>query len=497
MREKMKKNVVTGLAGILILSMMLLSGCSRSGEKEQTKLDADHPVSLKVWHYYNGTQQATFDSLLEEFNATVGKEKGIYMEGYSYGAVADLEKAVENSMNEEIGAEDLPDLFSSYADTAYSAQKKGKLADLTKYFSKKELSEYVDSYIKEGYFDGSKALYLLPIAKSTEIMMLNRTDWDKFAKATDTALDELSTLEGVAKVAEKYYQWTDDQTPKIPDDGKAFYGRDSMANYFVICMRQMGKEIFQVKDGKVVFQTDKKLLRRLWENYYVPYVNGYFTSCGRFRSDDVKTGDILAYTGSTSSTFYFPDKVENDGKSHDIDFEVLDAPIMEGGENYKVQQGAGMAVTKSDARKEYAACVFLKWFTKQEQNLRFVCDSGYMPVCKKANNIHVIDEVIQKENIEMNDKAYASLKNVMNGFEKKKFYTTKSFQNGYSARNILETHLSEWSKRDRKAVKKKQAAGVSQKKAVKAYISDASFEKWYQDFCDALAQTQKNTDKIE
>lgn len=493
----MKKNEILKLAGVLALSAVMLSGCAGSKEKGQTELDANNPLSLKVWHYYNGTQQATFDSLLEEFNATVGKEKGIYVEGSSYGAVADLEKAVESSLNEEIGADDLPDMFSSYADTAYSVQKEGKLADLTQYFTDKELSEYVDSYIQEGYFGDGKALYLLPVAKSTEIMMLNRTDWDKFANAAGVSLEDLSTLEGVAKVAEKYYKWTDAKTPKIPDDGKAFYGRDSLANYFVIGMRQMGQEIFQVKDGKVTFQTDKKLLRRLWENYYVPYVNGYFTACGRFRSDDVKTGDILAYTGSTSSTFYFPDQVENGGKSHDIDFEVLDAPIMEGGENYKVQQGAGMAVTKSDPQREYASCVFLKWFTKQEQNLRFVCDSGYMPVRKKANNIKVIDEVIQKDNIEMNEKAYASLKNVMSGFENKKFYTTKNFQNSYSARTVLDTHLAEQAKKDRKAVEEKLAAGVSRKQAVKAYISDASFEKWYRDFCDALAQTQQSSNETE
>ena len=45
---------------------------------------------------------------------------------------------------------------------------------------------------------------------------------------------------------------------------------------------------------------------------------------------------------------------------------------MKGGKNYKVQQGAGMAVTKSDDEHEYAATVFLKWFSKKEQNLESV-----------------------------------------------------------------------------------------------------------------------------
>ena len=89
--------------------------------------------------------------------------------------------------------------------------------------------------------------------------------------------------------------------------------------------------------------------------------------------DDVKTGDILAYTGSTSSAVYFPDTVEIGNKSYPIDYIVCDSPVMEGGENIKVQQGAGMAVTKSDEEHEYAASVFLKWFTQKNQNLRFVC----------------------------------------------------------------------------------------------------------------------------
>ena len=479
-------------AGLLLMVLTMLTGCGASGgqQKKTVKLDVDNPVSLKVWHYYNGTQQATFDSLLEEFNSTVGKDEGIYIEGSSYGAVSDLEEAVTKSLNEEVGAEELPDIFSSYADMAYSVQKKGKLADLSQYFTKEELSKYVDSYVQEGYFDNNDALYLLPVAKSTELMMLNKTDWDEFAADTGASVEELSTMEGVAEVAKRYYEWTDDKTPDIPDDGKAFYGRDSMANYFVIGMRQMGTEIFQVKDGKVTIRTDKDKIHRLWENYYVPYVNGYFTACGRFRSDDVKTGDILAYTGATSSTFYFPDSVEDGKKSHDIDFEVLNAPIMKGGENVKVQQGAGMAVTKSDSKKEYASCVFLKWFTKKEQNLQFVCDSGYMPVMKDSNDIQEIDKVIKKDHIEMNQKVYAGLKNVMDDFDQTTFYTTKTFDNGYSARTVLESSLSDQAKKDREKIEAKMKAGVSRQKEVKNYISDSSFERWYQKFCKALKSAQ-------
>ena len=487
----MKKRIIALFAAcFMVVSLCTACNSSKKEEAKTVKLDPDDPVTLKVWHYYNGTQQVTFNKLLEKFNATVGKEKGIYVEGHGHGSVADLEKAITNSVNEEVGAEDMPDIFSTYADTAYSIEQKGKLADLSQYFTKDELSKYVDSYIQEGYLNNDKKLYLLPVAKSTEIMLLNKTDWEPFAKATGTKISELKTMEGITKVAKKYYEWTDAKTPDTPNDGKAFYGRDSMANYIIISMKQMGKAIFEVKDGKVIVNTDKKLLKRVWENYYVPYVSGYFASYGRFRSDDVKTGNILAYTGSTSSAFYFPDIVEDENSSHKIDHEVLEAPVMKGGKNYKVQQGAGMAVTKSDEEHEYAATVFLKWFSKKEQNLQFVCEASYMPVLKEANNMKTVDKLVKEKKVKMDDKTYECLKNTLDNFDTTNFYTTKTFKNGYDMRKVLDYNLSDQAIKDKAVIDKKIKAGASREEILKKYTSDQNFEKWYQGFCKALKEAQ-------
>ena len=482
-----KKYVATLLAGLMALS---LTGCGESDKDsgKTVKLDPDHPVSLTIWHYYNGAQQAMFDTLVKEFNASVGKEKGIYVEGYSQGSVSDLEQAVTSSLNGEVGAEELPDIFSSYSDTAYAVQKDGKLADLSAYFTEDELSKYVDAYIQEGYFNQDDALYLFPVAKSTEITMINKTDWEPFAKETGTTVDELATTEGITEVAQRYYEWTDEQTPDVPDDGKAFYGRDSMSNYFIIGMKQMGKEIFEVKDGKVTFNTDKELIRRLWDNYYVPYMKGYFASLGKFRSDDVKTGDILAYTGSTSSAVYFPDTVELESESYPIDYIVCNAPVMKDGENVRVQQGAGMAVTKSDEEHEYAASVFLKWFTQKDQNLRFVCESSYMPVLKEANSVEALDSVIKENGIEINQKVYDCFTAEMKDFEKTSFYTPKSFDNGYSARKVLDYSLTDKASADKEALDEAIENGETKEEALAQYLTDDNFESWYTQFCDALDQ---------
>lgn len=161
-------------------------------------------------------------------------------------------------------------------------------------------------------------------------------------------LADLETFEGITATARAYYAWTDSLTD-APDDGKAFFGRDAMANYCIIGSRQLGAEVFG--DGTLV--PDKDVFRRLWDNYYVPYINGWFTASGRFRSDSARMGDIVALVGSSSGSIYFPSAVSvSDSESYRITCTVLPAPIFAGGERYAVQQGAGMCVIKSDSATE-------------------------------------------------------------------------------------------------------------------------------------------------
>ena len=470
--------------GLICLAAALMAALAGCGAK--SPLDPKDPVSLTVWHYYNGSQQAAFDALVEEFNDTAGRELGIYVESYSQGSVPDLESAVRDAINGKVGAAAMPDIFSSYADTAYEVEQAGALADLSSYLGGEELEKYVDSYIEEGRIAADGTLRIFPTAKSTEIMMINRTDWEDFSAATGAALEDLRTIEGVAEVSKAYYEWTDSLTPGVPEDGRAFYGRDAMANYFIIGLQQLGVEIFQVENGEMTLNTPREELRRLWENYYVPMVKGYFGAYGSFRSDDVKTGDILAYTGSTTSAMYFPDQVELDEGSRPIDYIVMPAPVFEGGRACAVQQGAGMVVSRSDQRHEYASVEFLKWFTQAENNLRFGSVSGYLPVLKEANSTEKLDEVIADQGLTVSPKTYDCLTTIFSEMEGMNLYTNKSFQNGSAARKVLEYHLADRAAADRAVVLEAIAQGESLEEASADYVSDGAFEEWYGAFCEAL-----------
>ena len=257
-----------------LAACLFMAGCSGAASVNTSK--NSEPVDITIWHYYNGSQKAAFDDLVNEFNDTVGKEKGIYVEGHSKGNVSELENAVLSSSRKEVGSEEMPDIFSSYADTAFELEKEGLLADLAPYFTEEEQNSYMDSYIEEGQKGLNGELEIFPVAKSTEIMMMNKTVWDEFSAAAGVSLEDLKTKEGVVRVAERYYNWTDGKTPDIPYDGKAFYGRDAVANLFIIGSMQLGVELFHVENQQVTLQKDLGLLlcpiceRIFWGLWKIP-----------------------------------------------------------------------------------------------------------------------------------------------------------------------------------------------------------------------------------
>lgn len=463
-----------------------LTGCV--GTKATTPLDAKNPVTIEVWNYYNGDQLTAFDNLVKEFNETVGKEKGIIVKSSSQGSVNDLETNVLAAIKGEVGAAEVPNIFMAYADTAYTADQMGGIVDLRKYMTEEEIAQYIDSYVKEGDFSGSDEMKIFPIAKSTEVLVLNKTDWDVFASETGARYEDMADMEGLVKTAQSYYEWTDAMTPDVAADGKALFGRDAMANYMLIGSMQLGTELFQVTDGKMTLHFEKDTIRTLWDNYYIPFVKGYFAATGRFRSDDIKTGNIIAYVGASSGASFFPDVVnKSESESYAIEMDVLPAPGFAGGAAYTVQQGAGMVVTQGSDAEIYACVEFLKWFTADEQNILFSVQSGYLPVTKTANDKAAILESGAQISFNMEK----TLPVAVDMITQNQPYTTKAFEEGTKARNILEYSMSDLAAQDRAIVVERIAAGQTLEDAVAEFCTDDYFNAWYEETLEQLQACER------
>lgn len=465
----MRKRSIVALA---IVACALLAGCGDREDKTETK----DLVRITVWNYYNGDQKEAFDTLVQEFNDTVGTQKGIVVESHGQGSVTDLEENVMAAIRGDVGASEVPDIFAAYADTAYSADLMEAVVDLRDYLTEEELSAYVDGYIEEGDFSGEGEIKIFPIAKSTEVMAVNKTGWEEFAAATGAVYEDMSTMEGLAETARLYYEWTDAQTPGIKNDGKALYGRDAMANYMIIGAMQLGTELFEVENGRMTLHFEEKTIKKLWDCYYVPFIKGYFAASGRFRSDDMKTGNIIAYTGSCSSASYYPQTVSiSDTESYPIEIEVLPAPQFEGAEQYAVQQGAGMVVTRGTEAEITASIEFLKWFTDAERNVRFAAESGYLPVKKEANE----KEAIVNSGFEMSKDIENTLMVAIDTVNSNYMYTTRAFEYGAAARAFLETVMSEQAVADRAVVVERLETGMSFDEAVAEFCTEKYFKAWY------------------
>ena len=274
----MKK--VIALFLILVLSACTLAGCSDG------KLDPKKPITLTMWHNYGGDMQQTMDLLIDEFNSTVGKEKGIVIDVTAISSSSELNKSLTMIVNGDPGAPAMPDIFTGYPKVAIQFQQKGMLANFDNYFTDKELAEYVDAFVEEGRIaDGG--LYVFPIAKSTEVLYVNQTLFDKFAAATGAKQEDFATFEGIARLSKQYYEWS---------GGKQFYAADSWFNFAEVGMAQLGSSIFS---GEALSLENEKF-DHIFDTVYAPAVEGGIAIYDGYSSDLSKTGDLICSTGSSA-----------------------------------------------------------------------------------------------------------------------------------------------------------------------------------------------------
>lgn len=464
-----KKNRTVAIL-ILVLLTGMLSSC---GSKEtQSPLDPDKPVTITIWHYYNGHIKDKFDALVNEFNETVGMEKGIAVDALSQGDVGQLADAVFASANQAMGADPLPDIFAAYPDNAIRIHEISGLVSLETYFTADELSQYRPEFLEEGRFGRDKKSYIMPIAKSFETLFVNKKAWEAFASSRDYTTQDLQTWEGLSQVSSDYYEET----------GKSFFSLDANANYMLLASIQLGTELYSYQeDGSARLELKEEVARKIWDYYYVPYLKGYFSKSGRFSSDDAKTGKVLTYTGSTAGSAYFPTEVTLSGTEVvQTDPLVLPYPYFKDGEPYVIQQGAGMCITGSDPAHEFGAAEFLKWFTQPEQNIQFAVSTGYFPVNKETLEAGLLLEALEKTD-QKNPAIGQAIMTTVNMLESYSLYNNKPFSGSYEMRNLLESHLSGKIKKDLEQLQKEIDGGEDKDIVLDRMCSSDEFEKWFAD----------------
>ncbi len=366
-----KRTWICGGAVAAFLCVLALTACR---EKESRR----EPVTLTVWHVYGGQTDSPLNGLIEEFNETVGVKEGIKLQVTVVSNTNNIHDAVLRAAKKEPGAAKLPDLFISYPKTVLAMPDSECLVDYRDYFTEKELAAYIPSFLEEGKVEGR--LVVFPVAKSTEILFVDKTLFDRFAAETGATIEQLDTWEGLYEMSKMYYQWTDAQTPEVERDGKAFFVHDYHFNYAQVGVASLGEDFF---NGEQIAYGDGFM--KMWEPYADAAVQGGVWLQEGYATEPLRTGDVIVSVASSASVLYYEDIVTYpDNHSEPIQVVARPVPCFAEGEKMVMQRGAGFCTVKSTPEKEAAAVVFLKWLTEPKINVQFVTSVGYMPVTEAA-----------------------------------------------------------------------------------------------------------------
>lgn len=376
----------------ILLSILIVFTTSSCGKKNS------EPINLTIWHVYGEQVASPLNDMINEFNNIVGEKEGIRVTVTSVSNSNKIHESILAAVNHEPGMPKLPDIFNCYPKTISAMNNPDILVDYKDYFTEEELSSYIDAFIDEGTFDDR--LLIFPVAKSTELLFVNKTLFDRFAKEKGASLQDLETWEGLYKTAALYTEWTDSLTPDISNDGKAFLANDYSFHYFQIGVKSLGEDFFN--NQKLSFCPAYKTV---WDPLVQAAFKGSVWLGEGYATEALRTGDVIATIASSASVLYYENVVTyEDNTSEEIEIVTLPYPAFEKGKKMVMQRGSGFCTVKSTPEREKAAVTFVKWLTAPEQNTKFVTSLGYVPVCYDAYDKYMIRETEQ-----LNEPKYKAL----------------------------------------------------------------------------------------
>ena len=356
----MKKRMLAAL--LLSALLFTLSGCG-----EKSLLHKKEPVSLTFWHVYGEQAGSPMDLLVQEFNRTVGQERGVQVKVTGTSSASKIGGYLKEAQSGGKGGQEKPDLFTCHIIDALELGE-DNLVPWDEQFTPDELSDFIPGFLSDGTAEDGRLL-VFPLSKSTQLLMLNGTGFARFSAATGVGYEDLATWEGFYDAAGRFYDWS----------GKPFCALDYPIRAVELCAMERGSGDFYTENGW--YDTDNAVFKESWMQFARSLAQGHVVVSDLYSNTQVMTGDVLSGLGSSAAILYYNDTVTyRDGTQEPMDLHVLPMPKTAGADALMTQAGVGLCAYKTTDQKAEAAALFVRWLTENGRNLDFVAQTGYMPV---------------------------------------------------------------------------------------------------------------------
>ena len=397
--------LVSALLSILCLGMLASCG-GRAPAADfvmpEGGFDTETPVEITFYHSMGKTLRDVLDASIADFNELY---PNITVKHESYGDY----DGVLSQIKTELTVGDHPNLAYCYADhvAVYNISGATQKLDILMYdetygYSEEQLADFIEGALDEGKKFGDDSTYLIPLAKSTEVLYYNKTFFEANNLTVPTTWEE---MEEVCR-----------QIKAIEGDKCIPLGYDSEANWFITLCEQYGSPYTAAElENPFAFDNDTnqafvKIFNKWYQDKLVTTqeLHGAYTSALFTGEDETGTRCYMCIGSTGGATYQQPN--QTNGK---YDFEVGIAPIpQKDAANPKViSQGPNLCLFKdNDPQKVLATWLFARHLSTDIVFQAAVSmANGYAPVIKSVQENEIYADFIASAEVNgtENIQAYA------------------------------------------------------------------------------------------
>ena len=361
----MKKVLLSTLA---LGATLGLVGCGNN-EVQQNDVElvtqVSAPVEIEWWHSMSGAFDETIKGIVENFNETIGEEKGIHVTAVYQGGYEDLKSKVTASLK----AGNAPEVVQATGNHVIEYMQSGAVQDLTPYIFNEEIGikDFDDIYevyrLENSDYGTAGTFYSLPFNKSTDLLFYNA---DLF---TENGLEVPKTWDELVAVSKQITEITN----------KPALGVDNLPNFLITALKQYGAGYTNAQ-GEILFnnETAVKIIEDLKANYDA----GIWRLAGedKYSSSAFLAGNVAMYIGSSAGEGFL--------NRDNFDWQTAQLPQVDVNNPKYIQQGANIAVLNQNKTSDevYGAYEFVKYLCSYEANLEWALNTGYLPIRESVTN---------------------------------------------------------------------------------------------------------------